>query len=104
MQGTPKPISVSTKIERIAKLAKEMPKAALRTLAHHIVIEWLHEACRGTRNDGPVGVDGETAAKYAENLDENLRSLLDRAKSQGPATSGGDGARSHLRAGFSRLL
>src|ERR1039458_73044 len=81
MQGTPKPISVSTKIERIAKLAKEMPKAALRTLAHHIDIEWLHEACRRTRKDGAVGVDGETAAKYAENLDENLRSLLDRAKS-----------------------
>ena len=42
---------------------------------------WLHEAYRQTRKDGAAGVDGQTAAEYAEDLDGNLRSLLDRFKS-----------------------
>lgn len=81
MAGTSTPESVSTKLERIAKLAKQMPGAALRTLAHHIDIEWLKEAHRRVRKDGALGVDGQTAAEYAQNLEVNLQSLLDRAKS-----------------------
>jgi group II intron reverse transcriptase/maturase len=42
---------------------------------------WLYEAYRRTRKDGAPGVDGQTAAAYAEHLDENLQDLLDRAKS-----------------------
>lgn len=81
MTGTPDPISISTKLQRIAMLAKQMPGAALKTLAHHIDIDWLREAYRLTRKDGAVGVDGQTAAAYAENLEGNLRGLLERAKS-----------------------
>jgi group II intron reverse transcriptase/maturase len=58
-----------------------MPQAALTTLAHHIDIDWLHEAHRRTRKDGATGTDRQTAEEYARNLDENLRSLLERAKS-----------------------
>jgi retron-type reverse transcriptase len=54
---------------------------AITTLSHHIDIEWLREAYRRTRKDGATGVDGQTAAEYAANLEENLRSLLERAKS-----------------------
>lgn len=36
---------------------------------------------RRTRKDGAVGVDGQTAKEYAVNLESNLESLLDRAKS-----------------------
>jgi RNA-directed DNA polymerase len=74
-------ITVSTKLERIAKLARAMPQAALTTLAHHIDIDWLREAYRRTRKDGATGIDRQTADEYARNLDENLRSLLERAKS-----------------------
>ena len=81
MNGTPTPAIISTKLERIAKLARQMPGAPLRTLAHHIDIEWLREAYRRTRKDGAVGVDGQTAGDYAAQLEGNLRSLLDRAKS-----------------------
>lgn len=81
MSGTPTPVHVSTKLERIAQLAKRMPGVALRTLAHHIDVEWLHEAYRRVRKDGATGVDGQTADEYAKNLEQNLRSLLDRAKS-----------------------
>lgn len=78
---TPSSETVSTKLERIAKLAKQMPGVALSTLAHHIDCAWLHEAYRRTRKDGAVGVDGQTAAEYAVDLESNLRSLLARAKS-----------------------
>src|SRR6516165_8377298 len=81
MAETSSSTAVSTKLERIAKLAREMPQAALTTLAHHIDIDWLREAYRHTRKDGATGVDRQTAYEYASNLDGNLRSLLERAKS-----------------------
>lgn len=80
MTGTPNPRDISTKLQRIAELAKQVP-TALNTLAHHIDIEFLREAYRRTRKDGATGVDGETAASYAKDLDENLRGLLERFKS-----------------------
>jgi RNA-directed DNA polymerase len=73
--------TVSTKLGRIAKLAREMPQAALTTLAHYIDIDWLRQAYRRTRKDGATGIDRQTADEYANNLDDNLRSLLERAKS-----------------------
>jgi group II intron reverse transcriptase/maturase len=81
MTGTPDPDLISTKLQRIATLASQMPGAALLTLAHHIDLDWLREAYRRTRKDGAVGVDGQTATAYAENLEDNLRDLLERAKS-----------------------
>src|SRR5204862_8104657 len=81
MAETSGSITVSTKLERIAKLAREMPQAALTTLAHHIDIDWLREAHRRTRKDGAPGVDRQTADEYARNLDDNLRALLARGKS-----------------------
>jgi RNA-directed DNA polymerase len=80
MAETSSSTTVSTKLERIAKLAREMPQAALTTLAHHIDIDWLREAYRRTRKDGAAGIDRQTADEYAGNLDDNLRSLLERAK------------------------
>ena len=80
MTGTQSPLDISTKLQRIAELARRDPRP-LTALAHHIDIEFLREAYRRTRKDGAAGVDGETATSYAEKLDENLRSLLDRFKS-----------------------
>jgi RNA-directed DNA polymerase len=81
MKETPGSPNISTKLEQIAKLAREAPDMAFTTLAHHIDVEWLREAYRRTRKDGAVGVDGQTADEYAEHLEDNLRALLDRAKS-----------------------
>jgi RNA-directed DNA polymerase len=80
MAETSSSITVSTKLEQIAKLAREMPQVALTTLAHHIDLDWLREAYRRTRKDGATGVDRQTADEYAKNLDDNLRSLLELAK------------------------
>jgi RNA-directed DNA polymerase len=81
MAETSSSTTVSTKLEQIAKLAREMPQAALTTLAHHIDIDWLREAYRRTRKDGATGIDRQTADEYARNLDDNLRALLERGKS-----------------------
>jgi RNA-directed DNA polymerase len=81
MGETPRSPTVLTKLERIAKLAREMPGVPLSTLAHHIDVAWLREAYRRTRKDGARGVDGQSAEEYAEQLEGNLASLLDRAKS-----------------------
>ena len=71
----------STKLARIADLAREDRSRSFRSLAHYIDIEWLREAYRRTRKDGATGVDGQGAEEYAENLEENLQRLLDRFKS-----------------------
>jgi len=73
--------TVSTKLERIASMAKAMPGVQLKTLAHHIDVDWLREAYRRTRKDGARGVDGQGAEEFAEKLEDNLRLLLERAKS-----------------------
>ncbi len=73
--------TVSTKQKRIAALAKQSPEMVFTSLAYLIDIDWLKEAYRRTRKNGAVGVDGVTAEKYEQDLEGNLQSLLDRAKS-----------------------
>lgn len=73
--------TISTKLERIAKLARDFRGKPLNPLGHFIDVEWLHEAYRRTRKDGALGVDRQSAKEYEEKLEENLRSLLERAKS-----------------------
>jgi group II intron reverse transcriptase/maturase len=72
---------VSTRQQRIAELAKQSPQMGFTSLNHHIDMHWLREAYRRTRKDGAVGVDGQRAADYKANLEDNLHSLLERAKS-----------------------
>ncbi len=72
---------VSTKRQRIARLAEQSPELGFTSLNHLIDIDWLREAYRLTRKSGAPGVDGQTAKEYEENLEENLQDLLQRAKS-----------------------
>lgn len=73
--------NVSTKLLRIAILARGAPEMVLTTLAHHIDLEFLREAYRRTRKSGAAGVDGQSADEYARELEDNLRRLLERFKS-----------------------
>jgi retron-type reverse transcriptase len=50
------------------------------SLNHHLDQLWLHNAFQRTRQDGALGVDGQTAADFAAQLPDNLQSLEDRAK------------------------
>jgi RNA-directed DNA polymerase len=81
MPGASEPDPVSTKQQRIAQLAQQAPQMGFFSLAHHIDLRWLYEAYLRVRPDGATGVDGQTAADYAAHLGDNLRSLLERAKS-----------------------
>jgi len=81
MSGVSNSVSVSTKIDRIAEMSKQMPTAVLWSLSRHIDVEWLLEAYERTRKDGAPGIDGQSAESYAQQLRSNLQSLLNRAKS-----------------------
>jgi RNA-directed DNA polymerase len=73
--------TISTRQQTIARLARQAPEMSLTSLNHHLDLSWLQEAYQRTRKDGAAGVDGQTAAGYAEHLEANLQDLLDRAKS-----------------------
>jgi len=80
MAGKPSPGTVSTKLHRIAELARQMPGVAITSLSHHMDIDWMHEAFRLTRKEGAAGVDGQTAREYEKDLGRNLQDLHNRAK------------------------
>lgn len=75
------PNHILTQRIRIAQLAKNNPGRVLTSLNHYIDLQWMYEAYILTRKDGAVGVDGVTAAMYEEELDKNLRNLLEKFKS-----------------------
>lgn len=54
---------------------------AFTSLNHYLDYAWVKYAYECTRKDGAVGVDDQTAQDYAVNLEQNLRSLIDRLKS-----------------------
>ena len=72
--------SVFTKRRRIALIAADNPQMAFTSLNHYLDLEWLRYAFYQTRKNGAPGVDGQTWHGYELNLEENLQSLLDRAK------------------------
>ena len=61
--GTPISDTVSTRLQRIAELAREDPKRAFRSLAHHIDVEFLQEAFSPHTQGGATGVDGQTSGR-----------------------------------------
>ena len=75
--------SISTRQQTIARLARQAPEMGFTSLNHYIDLSWLEEAYQRTRKDAVPGVDGQTAASYAEHLETNLQDLLERAKSGG---------------------
>src|SRR3954466_13796925 len=81
MAGAQKPVYVSALQERVATIAGQRPELGFTSLAHLIDDLWLRDAYRRTRKTGATGVDGQTGKDYEANLQANLQSLLDRAKS-----------------------
>jgi len=79
--GTSNPKPVSLRLQQIANLARNLPGAALLTLAHHIDITFLHEAWKRLRKEAAPGIDGVEAADYERDLKGNLEALLNKFKS-----------------------
>jgi len=67
--------NVTTKLRRIAELARKDRTRIFTSVAHAIDLDWMKEAYRRTRKDGAAGVDGCTWASYATNLEANLEAL-----------------------------
>jgi group II intron reverse transcriptase/maturase len=81
MEGISGPETVSTKLQKIAELARKASKMVFTSLNHHFNIDLLLEAYRRTRKDGAPGIDRQTAKDYQVKLVENLTNLLERFKS-----------------------
>lgn len=80
--GEKRPLtSVSTRQQHIAEMARKYAGSPLTTLSHHLDMLWMREAYTRIRRDSAPGVDGQTVAEYGDNLEANLWSLLERAKS-----------------------
>lgn len=69
-----------TKLERIARIAKERPKERFTSLVHLINEESLIQAHRQMKAKKAPGIDKITKDKYEENLTENVRGLITRMK------------------------
>lgn len=81
MTDTQRSESVCTKQRRIAELARQRAQERLTALNHYLDVEWLREAYHRVRREGAPGVDGQTVADYGKDLERNLQSLVNRAKS-----------------------
>lgn len=81
MAGTQGSELMSTSLLRLAVLGRKHPKRCFTNLNQYLTKDLLRAAYHQTRKDGAVGVDGQTAADYAHRLEDNLDSLLVRAKS-----------------------
>ena len=80
-RGALEPMSVSTKQQRIAKLAKQSPEMGFTSLNHYLDEEWMREAFKRIRKKSSPGLDGVTVEEYGRNLEENIPDLLERVKS-----------------------
>ena len=67
-RGASEPMSVSTKQQRIAKLAKQSPQMGFTSLNHYLDEEWMREAFRRIRKKSSPGADGVTVGEYGRNL------------------------------------
>jgi len=72
--------NVTTKLQRIAELAREDRTRVFTSVAHVIDLEWMKEAYRRTRKDGATGVDRRTATGYAQDLETNLTALATKIR------------------------
>jgi RNA-directed DNA polymerase len=69
---------MSTKLDRVAELAREDPKRQFFSIAHLITPEALEAAFRSLRKAASAGVDGVTYEEYEANAGRNIRQLHQR--------------------------
>lgn len=76
--GTPSPVPVPLRLERIATQAQHYPDMAFTTLAHHLDVAMLADAFRRLNPHSAPGVDRVTWRMYKENLESNLETLHEK--------------------------
>jgi RNA-directed DNA polymerase len=81
MNDTQRSEYVLTVQQRIAQVARERPQEVFTALNHYLDVTWLKAAYERVKADSAPGIDGQSWADYGKDLEKNLRSLLNRAKS-----------------------
>ena len=71
---------VETKLERISQLSKQNPDMVFTSVGHLINEEMLMECHKDMDGDKAVGIDGVTKEMYGDNLEENVKALVERLK------------------------
>ena len=72
--------SMETKLERIAEIARKSPKEKFTSLMHLINEEMLKECHKELATGKATGVDRQTKEEYGEDLDGNIKRLIERMK------------------------
>ena len=80
MAAAPTVGDMSPGLLKVRERAKQDPEGCFFSLAHLIDEEALLRAYRSLRKDAAVGVDGITKEQYGQELEGNVRSLLERLK------------------------
>jgi RNA-directed DNA polymerase len=70
--------SVSQRLDRIRKAAKERKQERFTTLLHHVDVPMLRTAFYALRRDAAPGADGLTWQDYEADLDRRIEDLHDR--------------------------
>ena len=74
--------SVSRTLLELREKAEREPDHRFRSLYREIDLSMLYESFRNLKRKAAPGVDGVTVTSYEENLDANLRQLLERLVSK----------------------
>ena len=70
--------SVSSTLLELREKAEREPKHRFRSLYREINLSLLYESFGQLKRSAAPGIDGVTVASYEEDLDNNLRQLLER--------------------------
>lgn len=73
-------MAMETKLERISELSKGNPEMVFTSIGHLINEDLLKDCHKHMDGKKAVGTDGVTKEDYEENLDENLKDLVERLK------------------------
>ncbi len=72
----------STKLTSLFVRARENTQQKFTSLVHLLTVDFLRECFRELKKDKASGVDGVTVKEYGENLEENLKDLVERLKAK----------------------
>ncbi len=74
--------SMSPRLLKVVKRAKQEPEGRFHSLAHLIDVPTLKRSYHRMRKDAAVGVDGVTKEQPGQDLERNLRDLHERMKAK----------------------
>jgi RNA-directed DNA polymerase len=68
-------LDVSTKQQRIARIARQKSEAPLTLLHHYMDENWLMAAYGQLRKESAPGIDAQTVEEYFNGIEEKLKKL-----------------------------